>query len=191
VKVFEEVLDRRKTTLGPKHADTLASMKNLLAGYQLAGLLDKAEPMLRDRMDRYLKKEGLDSPYTGEAMAHLGENLLWQKKYDQAETVLRDCVAIADKTMSGHWAPFAIRSMLGGALLGQKKYADAEPFLIEGYEGMLKRQAQIPPQGQVRLTEAIQRLVELYEATGQTEKAEQWRKKAKSEGAPGRPFVDR
>ncbi len=26
--------------------------------------------------------------------------------------------------------------MLGGALLGQKKYAEAEPLLLKGYEGM-------------------------------------------------------
>ena len=54
--------------------------------------------------------------------------------------------------------------MLGGALLVQKKYADAESLLRAGYEGMKQREKTIPPQGQVRLPEAIERLVQLYEA---------------------------
>ena len=39
-------------------------------------------------------------------------------------------------------------SLLGGALLGQKKYADAEPLLLPGYEGMKQRETTIPPHGQ-------------------------------------------
>jgi len=30
--------------------------------------------------------------------------------------------------------------MLGGSLLGQKRYAEAEPLLLSGYEGMKQRQ---------------------------------------------------
>ncbi len=56
-------------------------------------------------------------------------------------------------------------TMLGGALLGQKQYAQAEALLLAGYQGMKERAAQIPPQGKVRLTEAESRLVELFEAT--------------------------
>jgi hypothetical protein len=41
---------------------------------------------------------------------------------------------------------------------------------------MKQRQAQIPPHAQPRLTEALQRLVQLYEATGQAEQAARWRK---------------
>jgi len=44
--------------------------------------------------------------------------------------------------------------MLGAALLGQKKYAEAEPLLIDGYEGMKQREQTIPWQARARLTEA-------------------------------------
>ena len=66
--------------------------------------------------------------------------------------------------------------MLGAALLGQKKYADAEPLLLSGYQGMKKQEAKIPPQGKVRLTEALERLVQLYEATNKKDDAAKWRK---------------
>jgi len=36
--------------------------------------------------------------------------------------------------------------MLGGSLLGQKKYAEAEPLLLSGYEGMKQREVKIPPE---------------------------------------------
>jgi eukaryotic-like serine/threonine-protein kinase len=65
--------------------------------------------------------------------------------------------------------------MLGGALLGQKKYAEAEPLLLSGYEGMKRRAATIAPPGRIRLTEAVQRLVALYEATGNKDAAARWR----------------
>jgi hypothetical protein len=54
--------------------------------------------------------------------------------------------------------------------VGQKKYAEAEPLLLAGYEGMKKREATIPPQGMDRLPEAALRLVQLYEALGRRTK---------------------
>jgi eukaryotic-like serine/threonine-protein kinase len=33
--------------------------------------------------------------------------------------------------------------VLGASLAGQKKYAEAEPLLIEGYQGMLARKDRI------------------------------------------------
>jgi hypothetical protein len=66
--------------------------------------------------------------------------------------------------------------MLGGAFLGQKKYADAEPLLLAGYQGMKKQQAKIPPQGRARLAEAVERLLQLCEATDRNDEAARWRK---------------
>ena len=36
----------------------------------------------------------------------------------------------------------------------QAKFTEAEPLLVEGYEGMQQREAAIPPEGKPRLTEA-------------------------------------
>ena len=72
---------------------------------------------------------------------------------------------------------FYTKSLLGGSLLGQKKYAEAEPLLLAGYEGMKQREGKIPPIFKFRLTEAIERLVQLYEVTGKKDKADEWRKK--------------
>ena len=73
------------------------------------------------------------------ARAYLGD------KPAQAETLLRQALAILDKKSPEEWQNFEARSLLGASLLGQKKYAEAEPFLLQGYEGMKAREAKIPP----------------------------------------------
>jgi hypothetical protein len=65
--------------------------------------------------------------------------------------------------------------LLGGSLLGQQKNADAEPLLRAGFAGMKRRAAAIPPPSTPRLAGAAERLVRLYEATGQAAEAAQWR----------------
>ena len=103
--------------------------------------------------------------------------MLQQKKYADAEPLLRECLAVRTKRMPDDWLTFNTRSMLGAALAGQKKYTDAEPLLVQGYEGMKQREAKIPTEGKVRLTEVLERLVAHYEATAQKDKAAAWRKK--------------
>ena len=102
--------------------------------------------------------------------------LLERKKWTEAEPLLRECLAIRAKTQPDVWLTFNTQSMLGGALLGQKKHADAEPLLLAGYEGMKQREKTIPPQGGMRIPQAIERLVQLYEATGNADEAAKWRK---------------
>jgi hypothetical protein len=56
---------------------------------------------------------------------------------------------------------------------------DAEPLLLAGYEGMKKQEKNIPPSGKVRLTEAGERIVNLYDAWDKKDKADEWRNKLK------------
>ena len=41
------------------------------------------------------------------------------------------------------WNRYHCQSLLGASLAGQKKFAEAEPLLIAGYEGMVQREATI------------------------------------------------
>jgi hypothetical protein len=136
----------------------------------------RAEAIRRELADFWKQKAGADSPqYAGE-LAGLGLNLLCQQKFTDAEPLLRDGLAIREKTQPDAWTTFNTKSLLGGSLLGQQKFAEAEPLLLQGYEGMKQREVKIPAGAKARLTEALERLVQLYDATGQKDKAEQWRK---------------
>jgi tetratricopeptide (TPR) repeat protein len=145
---------------------------------------DQAEAWRRKWLAVMKERAGADSlPYAGE-LAGLGSNLIQQKRWTDAEAVLRECLAIREQNAPDDWRTFNTKSMLGGALLGQKKYADAEPLLLAGHEGMKAQEAKIPPQGQVRIPEAIERLVQLYEATGKTEEAARWQNELEKRKPP-------
>jgi len=72
---------------------------------------------------------------------------------------------------------FRAASLLGANLAGQKKYAEAEPLLLEGYQGMLARKEQLAAQDQYHLDRAHEWLARLYQAWGKPDKAAEWRKK--------------
>ncbi len=109
---------------------------------------------------------------------------LLQFSAEDAEPTLRKCLEIRLRDEPGLWTTFHTKSLLGGSLLGQKKYAAAEPLLLAGYEGMKQREDQLP---KVRLAEALERLVKLYDATGKKDKADGWRKKLQEAKAPPKP----
>ena len=104
-------------------------------------------------------------------MAYFGDNLLTQRKWAEAEPVLRECLAIREKALPDDWLRFNAMSMLGGSLLGQGKYFEAEPLILAGYEGLKAREENIPAPGKPRLAAAAERVVRLYEAWGKPEKA--------------------
>jgi hypothetical protein len=97
---------------------------------------------------------------------------------------LREILVIRQKKQPDTWTTFYTQSQLGASLLGQKRYAEAEPLLLAGYEGMKQREAKIPAQVKVRLTEALERLVQLYDAWGKPEQAKEWRQKLEAARPP-------
>ncbi len=60
--------------------------------------------------------------------------------------------------------------------MGRRKYEEAEPLLVAGYEGMSERESSIRDRTKV-LTECVQYLILFYDATSRHEKAAEWRTK--------------
>jgi tetratricopeptide (TPR) repeat protein len=118
-----------------------------------------------------------NDPELAAALAELTRTLLVSGKFAEAEPLARECLAIREKKLPDDWLTFNAQSMLGDSLLGQKRYAEAEPLLLSGYEGMKQRDSTIPSNGRVRLDQALQRLVQLYEATGRPDQAAEWQKR--------------
>lgn len=175
--VFEEAATGvAKRQFQHQHAGLI--MAKTIAAHEQAGQLDKAESWRRQWLAVVKEKGGSDWPahsYAGE-LAALGLNLLQQKKWTDSEPILRECLAIREKKEPDDWRTFNTQSMLGGALLSQKKYAEAEPLLLKGYEGMKARQQEIPklPDAQLRIPEALDRLIELYTATNKPDEVKKW-----------------
>src|SRR5262245_54876968 len=128
-----------------------------------------------------------NSPQLAGMLAQISFGLLKQKKWCEAEPLLRECLAIREKSLPDAWLTFNTQSMLGGLLLGQKKYAEAEPLLLQSYEEMKKREVTIPAMAKNRLPEAAERLVQLYEATNKKDEAERWKTELKRLKQPAEP----
>ena len=161
---------------------------SLLDGYAQAGKQEPALGLAKTLVTESRNAWPKDSPQLALELTVVGQSLLQTKAFAEAESLLREALTIREKTQPDAWPTFNTQSLLGGALLSQKKYTEAEPLLRKGYEGMKQREKTIPPQGKIRLTEALERLVQLYEALGKPEEAAKWRKElVATKAAQGKP----
>ena len=81
------------------------------------------------------------------------------------------------KNQPGDWQGFRAESLLGASLAGQKKYAEGEPLLLEGYQGMVARKDRIEVPNWYHLDRAREWLMQLYRASGKPGKVTEWKKK--------------
>jgi tetratricopeptide (TPR) repeat protein len=155
--------------------DKLFIRSSLAEAYDRAGQLAKAESLYRESLQEASKRHGKESRRVARVMEFLARNLVKQRRFAEAEQILRDCLKLRERHEPNDWETFNTKSLYGASLLGQKKLAEAEPPLLAGYEGMKRREPTMPPDRKITLGEAIERLVQLYEAWGQPEKAAAWR----------------
>jgi tetratricopeptide (TPR) repeat protein len=173
----EETLRLRKAQFGLNHADTFVSMGNLAKSYRAAGRLEEAIPLFAQALQGFRSKLGDEHPYTLATMNYFAEAYLDAGRWAEAEPILRQSLAIRERIQPGRWSTYVTRSQLGGGLLGQKQFAAAEPLILQGYEGLRAREAQIPGPSNNVLTKAADRVVKLYEAWGKPEQASMWKAK--------------
>jgi tetratricopeptide (TPR) repeat protein len=158
-------------------------MKTVVACHEQLKQDDQADAWRRKWIRVVREKAGPQSlPYAGE-LWQLGVSLLRQKFWAEAETALRECLAILQRHRADAWTTFNTQSLLGGALLGQEKHAEAEPLLVQGYAGLKARAAKIPADRRTCLAQALERLVYLYDAWGRPDQAASWRKELEAERA--------
>jgi hypothetical protein len=165
-----------------QHDSAAGIVYNLIRCHEQLKQFDQAETWRWKWVAVVKERTGAESVASALPLAGLASNLLQQQKWTEAEAVLRECLAIREKKQPDLWTTFNTQSKLGAALLGQKKYADAERLLLQGYEGMKQRVAKIPqPFKQVRLTETLEWLVQLYDAWDRPEEAAKWRKELEAQ----------
>ncbi|MFL5246097.1 MAG: protein kinase domain-containing protein [Gemmataceae bacterium] len=174
---FEEILSLRKTRLGPEHPHTLTAMTHLAKIYLLpipTQNYPQAIRLNKEALAIQRRKLAAEDPALAETLALLGFCLVYAEKPAEAEPVLRECLAIREKKEPHGWKTFYSKSLLGAALLGQKKYSEAEPLLLAGYEGMKTIPEVSGDEERSNLIGNLQWLVQLYEAMGKKDKADVW-----------------
>ena len=180
IPLLEENLQLRRSKLGPDHPETLVSMNNLAVGYKEAGRLADALLLLEEALERRRSTRGPEHPQTLRSASNVAFIYLATRPA-QAERLLRETLSIREKKFPDDWSTFEAMSLLGGSLLAQKKLADAEPYLVRGYEGLAARVTKIPAPYRKVLSEALERIIRLYEDWGKKDRAATWREKQVSE----------
>jgi serine/threonine protein kinase/tetratricopeptide (TPR) repeat protein len=184
IALLRLVIPGAAKAFGPGHPNTLRSINRLAGLLEQAGRCAEAETLRRESLARRRETVPPDSPDLAADLASLGRNLMEQSRWGLAEPLLRESLKIDEAKRPDNWAASHWRSLLGGCLAGQEQFAEAEPLVISGFEGMKSRAASIPQPDRPRLAEAAARVVRLYEAWGKPEKAEEWRHKTGSVVAP-------
>jgi serine/threonine protein kinase/Tfp pilus assembly protein PilF len=100
---------------------------------------------------------------------------LQEKKFAEAETHARQCLAIRMKLRPDDWSVFHAKHMLGAAQAGQKRLVEAETLLIDGYQGMKARRASMPDFHLPRLGESVLRIIEFYTELKRSDKVAEWK----------------
>jgi len=182
------LLEMKRRVLGVNHPSTSLVVQRLLRTYERQGKLDQAVSLLTERLP-WLRKDLTSEPHRlASPIAYLGRLLLQQKKYAEAEPLLREARKLAESLPETSLTPFWNLSNLGACLAGQGKYEEAEGHLLSAYRGLKERESNVPPQfgewtddGQLvigpreRLTQVGQRIIDLYTAWGKPEEAAKWR----------------
>jgi tetratricopeptide (TPR) repeat protein len=175
LSLLDENYKVAKAELGADAPAALDAQHLLAVGYGETGQGEKAATTFADLLAVSRKRLSKGSPAVAGLLDRASVDLLRFGQYAVAEGYLHECLEIRERKESDAWTTFNTRSMLGGALLGQKKYADAEPLLVKGYEGLKAREKAIPPQAATRIPEALDLLIEFYTAAKKPDEVKKYR----------------
>jgi serine/threonine protein kinase/tetratricopeptide (TPR) repeat protein len=181
--LLAETLELRRRILGQQHPDTLVSMNNLALLYAYEHKDENAEPIYLEALELERHVLAPEHPRRLAGMNELGALYLRTRKYALAEGLLREALNSHDKSGADTWVRYNCESLLGASLLAQRKYAEAEPLLLSGYQGMLLRRTTMPWDRQMALNDAAERILQHYESWGKPEKVAEWREKLKMKPA--------
>jgi serine/threonine-protein kinase len=153
----------------PSLGDALNLHGNAL---QRAERFAEAEPLLREARALSERFQGPNSLAVALSDVNLGFTLTMVGKYVEAETFDRDAIRILRSLFDDKNAMVVMaRDHLGDALRGQRRFAEAEPLLLAGYERF-----KVPNSvTKVWLGHVLSALVRLYEAEGKPDEAAKYR----------------
>jgi tetratricopeptide (TPR) repeat protein len=184
-----KLVETARRSLGEDNPNTLNAMNDLALTYRYEAKYSQAEPLYLKLLDLQQRVFGAAHPRRFATLNDLALLYLNEGNSTRAEALLRQALAAHEKGKMDTWLRYNCESLLGASLAGQKKYAQAEPLLLSGYNGMVQRISTIPAASRFSVEQAGKHIVKLYQEWGKQEEAAEWRQKiqvtkstARSEG---------
>jgi tetratricopeptide (TPR) repeat protein len=175
--LFSQTLQIKNRVRGPEHPSTLYTLSGFASMYQHQGKYALAETYAARALAGRRHALGPEHPDTMSSAADLALAYLSQGKFTESEPLAREAWELDRKKQPDDWQGFRAETLLGASLAGQKKYAEAEPLLLEGYQGMVAQKDRMTVPDWYHLDLAREWIVQLYQAWGKPEKAAEWKKK--------------
>jgi serine/threonine-protein kinase len=176
-ELHQEALRLRRSAHGDEHPHVANSLFNLAAVRAAAGS-DGAEATYREALAMQRKLLEPANPELADTLVGLGALLLKRGAPGDAEPLLREALSVRRGALpEGHWRTAEAMSLLGDALAALRRYGEAETFLVASFETLRERRG--PSDGQTQA--AASRLVYLYEAIDNAEKAAAYRSLLRAE----------
>jgi tetratricopeptide (TPR) repeat protein/tRNA A-37 threonylcarbamoyl transferase component Bud32 len=179
--LYTKVLETERRALGEEHPTTLTTIQGLAVLFRRQAKYAQAEPLDLKVLEIRRRVLGPQHPDTTDTIASLSELWLLEHRYVEPEPLLREALNTVQQTSPDSWKRYYLQALLGAALAGQMRYADAEPLLLAGYAGMSEGKATIPAGSKSILTQAGEWIVQLYRDWGKPGGAAEWQ--AKLEGS--------
>jgi non-specific serine/threonine protein kinase/serine/threonine-protein kinase len=149
--------------------------------YGAQGKYGESERAFVPLLEMQRRVAGRDSLAAFSAQANLGWTQLMQGRLADAEKTLREAMDGMTRVSPAAWERANTAGMLGATLARLKRYADAEPLLISGYEGMATGKAVNPNAASRMSREQVgAALLQLYRDTGNTARTAEWEKKLRN-----------
>jgi tetratricopeptide (TPR) repeat protein/tRNA A-37 threonylcarbamoyl transferase component Bud32 len=172
--MLETVLEARARVSGPEHPDTLFEMERLALVHQSLGQYARAEELLTKCDEARRRVLGEQHRERLNGLRALGQVFDSEGKTDQAVQAFRTSLEGYEKTGVESWERYLCQSRLGVSLAARKDYAQAEPMLVAGYDGMSRHHSAMPASERHYLDETARTLVQLYKASNKQSAAAEW-----------------
>jgi tetratricopeptide (TPR) repeat protein len=148
------------------------NLRNQAISFYRQGKYAESQSRITETEKIYL--EGFGPAYDQYPTVLIFKGLILDKtgKSTEGERILRDAVKLrTDSLPKEHFWVAVAKGALGECLMTQKRFAEAEPLLVETYVSLNSHLGKADP----RTTEASRRLVTLYDLWGKPMQAAQYR----------------
>jgi tetratricopeptide (TPR) repeat protein/tRNA A-37 threonylcarbamoyl transferase component Bud32 len=166
--LFFEAQEMLYEIYGQEHPEVAQTLGNVAAFLMDVGDYAQAEAMTRKELELNLKLLGPEHWRIGDSLLGLAEIARIEGKYEEAERLAREGLEIYSNALSAENMKIVSAEVtLGDIFAGQGRYTEAESLLLGGLEAMER----VEERALYRLG-TLEALVDLYDAMGETEKAD-------------------
>lgn len=162
---FRDVYDRFRQSQGAHSYVACVAGQNLAKCLFLAGRRSEADFLFETVLADYRRNPEPTNALFGSLWSVTALFLTDNDQFVRAEAFVRESKAIREVLQPDVWTTFNTRTLLGRALLGQRKYAEAESELGPGFHGLVRHLGAIPPAYRFYVHDAGNALRTLYRET--------------------------